>query len=973
MRLIKLNLLFAFVALTTAINAQTVTSSADDGSDGTLRKEIADAAPGSTINFFLVNSVSLNSEITINKNLTFAAPAVGGLTIDAGTNGRAFNITGANVTITGIDFINGLAANGGGIQVSGGTLTLTDCEFTNCIAMGASGSGGAINVTTNAKLVATNCIFTNNRANRAGGAIEVATALSPGLQLTDCTFEGNKAGIAPSTPAPGNGGAVHLTGNVNASITGGIVNNNQAASEGGAFWNGTGTMIIVGTNFTNNLAAGATATEGGGALFNAGGNLNISDLSISNNQATGTNGSGGAILSDLGTLVVNNVVFNANVSKRAGGAIEFNSTAANLLTITDCSFTNNSTSPAPGNGGAIHVTGAGTSNIQGSLFTDNQASLEGGAVWNATGSMTIDDAEFNTNIASGNALNEGGGAVFNAGGTLVVLNSDFDGNKADGTSGSGGAILNDLGSLTVSNSVFNQNIASRAGGAIEENSTDSSNLVLTEVVMTGNIVNGTPGNGGAVHITGNGNSVITAGEFNQNVAPLEGGAVWNGGGEMILDSVEFSGNVASGNGATNGGGAVFNQSGNITISNNTLFEDNLADGTEGSGGALLSKAGAVTISNSQFDGNSANRAGGAIEILEGTVIISHSDLLNNDVNGTAGTPAPGNGGAINVSGAAVVTIDSTNIATNQASIAGGAIYSGIGSTLILNAVWVDQNIAGENGGGIYNNRASLTVTRSAISRNEATAFDGGGLLNNGGVVSVDHSTIAYNQSNLKGGGIMNNDSIVLNAVTIYANETVSNGGGIFTDSVIYFTNSIIAGNASTISQEVEGPMISLGYNLVGTYTDTLITFTSTDSSNASPVLDSLAMNSGFTPTCALDELSIGIDIGNPMDTSYDQRGRAPLGVRDIGAYEFTGQLSINEVTSNDMLVVYPNPASTFVNVRLNNELSGQAIMFDLTGKEVLRANVTGTSVLNVSGLKAGMYLLNVVTTEGNQTSKIQIK
>ena len=69
--------------------------------------------------------------------------------------------------------------------------------------------------------------------------------------------------------------------------------------------------------------------------------------------------------------------------------------------------------------------------------------------------------------------------------------------------------------------------------------------------------------------------------------------------------------------ADNGGGAVFNNGGDLMIMNGTMIANNLATGAAGSGGGLFSTAGSVMISNAMFDSNSAIRAGGAIEIIDG--------------------------------------------------------------------------------------------------------------------------------------------------------------------------------------------------------------------------------------------------------------------------------------------------------------------------------------------------------------------
>lgn len=811
--------------------AQSVTSSADNGTDGTLRKEIADTPPGGTVTVspLVLQAINLDSAITINKTLIITASPLG-TTVDGQGISRLFNITGGQVIFTGFTFQNGLAANGGAIQVANGSLTLANCEFIGNIANDVTnGSGGAIFVSTNASLIATGTTFTDNQANRAGGAIEVNSASATPLLLTNCDFEGNNAGVAPAIAVPGNGGAIHITGSTPATITGGTANNNTAALEGGAFWNGTGVMIVNGTGFNGNTAAGAAANEGGGALFNAGGQLFVRNASIINNMATGTAGSGGGILNDMGVLVVDTTTFTGNTANRAGGAIEENSgTTAGVLTVRGSTMNNNTAGVNPGNGGAVHITGANNSFFLRSAFTGNTAASEGGALWNASGAMVIDSCTISTNSASGDASNKGGGGVFNVSGIVSIVNGS-----------------------------------------------------------------------------------------------------------------EVSGNMAT--------------------------------GISGSGGGLMSKAGTVNIMNSTFDSNGANRAGGAIEIIDGSMIIEMSDLINNDANGSAGTPAPGSGGAIHVTGTmTMVTLDSVNVTGNSAALAGGGLWNQNGSTMNLNNVWVEDNTAGQNGGGIYNTGGMMSIKRSAITNNTATSGTGGGIYNNSGDMMIDYSTISLNTASTNGGGIYNADTMTLNAVTVYMNTATNNGGGVYSGGQTTILSSIFTNNMAALGQELDGTIVSSGYNLVQNDDNTVFTMTTGDTVDVTPLLGALLANDGFAPSHALLQGSVGIDAGNPADTSVDQRNRSIVGVRDMGAFEYTGNLGIKELAKADIFGMYPNPTSSLVNIA--TKTAGTLTIVDINGKEVYRAEVAnGVQTIDASAFQSGMYMVTLQGATSAQTAKLIVR
>lgn len=69
----------------------------------------------------------------------------------------------------------------------------------------------------------------------------------------------------------------------------------------------------------------------------------------------------------------------------------------------------------PGNGGGLHLTGAGEVIIDRSVVVDNSAANEGGGLWSsATGTMIVTDTRIRGNRAPV------GPNVFNDGGTFTI-------------------------------------------------------------------------------------------------------------------------------------------------------------------------------------------------------------------------------------------------------------------------------------------------------------------------------------------------------------------------------------------------------------------------------------------------------------------------------------------------------------------------------------------------------------------------
>ncbi|GAA5484283.1 beta strand repeat-containing protein [Haloferula sargassicola] len=765
-------------------------------------------------------SITLNSELLVTDDVVIDGgvllSVINPTTLDGGGITRHFMIdtssaAGAreDVEIRNFELTDGSAENGGSIYNNGAPLTVSGSVFSENEAIGASGSGGAIFNAAGGTLTVSNSTFSLNVANRAGGAIEDQSGGTSGfdLVLSNVDFTENNAGVAPATAAPGNGGAVHITGSGSIRITGGTADGNLAAAEGGAFWNGSGTMEITDATLTDNVASGAAADNGGGGVFNNGGTLEIQGGVISGNLADGTSGSGGGVFSTEGLVTITDATISANSANRAGGGIELIAGSLHLTDVTlggatdvDGNIAGPSGSANPGNGGGLHVSAEATVMIDGGLVGSNTAAREGGGLWNQAGTtMTLTGgAEVSGNAALGTAADDGGGGIFNNGGSVMINATDgavvIDGNTATEGSGSGGGIQNIAGgTLVVHGATLSNNLANRAGGAIEDASGSTDAVEILNATIEDNAAGISPatpmpGSGGALHVTGNGGITLTASTVSGNRAASEGGGLWNGSGLMTVDGAEITGNTASGADATMGGGGIFNAGGTVMIKNSTMITGNVADGASGSGGGVFNDAGgSVEITNSTLATNTANRAGGAIEDNSGVglgLTLTSVTLSEN----TAGTPAanPGNGGALHISGAGDVMITSSTVSGNDAALEGGGLWNGSG-TMTVSGTTVSGNTASgdaldDGGGGIFNNGGTLTVSASSsITANVAdgTAGSGGGIHNaTGGTVAVSGSSISGNLANRAGGGIEDQSGLTGTAVTLTDVAFDANNAGI---------------------------------------------------------------------------------------------------------------------------------------------------------------------------------------------------
>ncbi len=557
---------------------------------------------------------------------------------NAGINGGGIHVRGTdgirNLNVIGGRISNNTAGNeGGGLwNDAGGTLTVRAGAV---IDNNSAPNGGGI--------------FNDG----AGGVIEISGGASI---LNNTATASHGGGIASE------GGQVTLAGST--------VSGNQAALRGGGLWNSSGAMTIEGTTINGNTASGVAANDGGGGIFNNGGVVNVTGLTtrITNNIADGTSGSGGGILnSSGGTITITDSTISGNSANRAGGGIEDISGAGLGIILTDVSLDNNDAgilgTANPGNGGGLHVTGAGDVSIVSGSVSGNTAAREGGGLWNGSGTMTIDGVTINGNTASGDFPDDGGGGIFNNGGTLMVTGmSEIANNNADGTLGSGGGIFsNSGGTLTVDGqSVIDNNSANRAGGGIE---IAGGTAMFQQTFIRDNDVDGNagppnPGNGGGLHVTGSGMISFTNCIVADNVAANEGGGLWNSSGStMTLSDSQVVANIANSDAPNDGGGGIFNNGGTVNITSAGGFSsinNNGAPGDSGSGGGILSLGGILTVSQTTLENNSATRGGGAIEISNGTGTVTNNNF-------TVGTNTPSELAVDATISDDTVTIDATSV------------------------------------------------------------------------------------------------------------------------------------------------------------------------------------------------------------------------------------------------------------------------------------------------------------------------
>lgn len=352
-----------------------------------------------------------------------------------------------------------------------------------------------------------------------------------------------------------------------------------------------------------------------------------------------------------------------------------------------------------------------------------------------------------------------------------------------------------------------------------------------------------------------GNLTVSASVFRDNVA-AQGGAIVNGstGNLTVLNSQIFNNQSAS------IGGGIYND-GRLAIANTQIVNNQAqADG----GGIYSTATSSAALQATTIQGNIANNDGGGI-YTNGILSVADSAIVNNRANG-------GNGG--------------------------GLLNRGLAS---ITTTTVDGNQANDNGGGI-DNRGTLNLSRSTMSNNLSninggSAGNGGGLFNQD-TATLTNSTISSNRAIAgRGGGVFSLGKLTLSSTTITLNTADIEGGGIYTLTTADIRNTIAAGNSSFTGPDVVGNFAATGPNLIGIQDGSTgfqpSFLVGTRNSPVNPQLGPLADNGGPTKTHLLLPGSRAIDTGdNQAATALDQRGFARIvnGVLDLGAIETTAPL-----------------------------------------------------------------------------------
>ena len=281
------------------------------------------------------------------------------------------------------------------------------------------------------------------------------------------------------------------------------------------------------------------------------------------------------------------------------------------LTIVDSTLKNNH---AKGFGGAICNRSDGELNIIDSTIDCNIAEINGGGIYSPENGLKLINCNVKNNKANDVAIFRNFkylDDLIHSGDKKVVLDSDislYDGEYDKYKEG----IL-----LDVDNLVIDGNGHTVTSGLTRIFYCTGKNITIKNIALR----KGYAEEGGAIWNAGN-LSIIDS-TLNNNYSTHQyrgGGAIYNDGGELNISGSELNKNNAKWS-----GGAIENEdSGELHISKSS-FNGNTAK----FGGAISNNGNELTISNSAIENNSAEE-GGAIRNTVGILKIFNSKILNNE-------------------------------------------------------------------------------------------------------------------------------------------------------------------------------------------------------------------------------------------------------------------------------------------------------------------------------------------------------
>ncbi len=741
--------------------------------------------------------------------------------IAANEGGGLWNGSGT-LTVTGTDIISNVASGpnvddgGGGLFNNGGTVNITGSMISGNVANGPSGSGGGVLNALQGAVTITDSTVSGNISNRAGGGIEVSAGSV--TTLNNVKLDSNNTGV--------NG----VIGNPAASPTTPLLSYFFDGS--GASVVATGSAAAVGNPrllFTDNSGAPADLRGGPGSGVSGA----ASDRAFDNTFSSGiVTASGASNATDFNAI-------DALSAFTLSGWFRLPSTATESIGRQDALIENGTISASDQPGGYRLRGGPAANSGTLELRINRDRSIESSRAYTEIGEYVFFAVSYDGTKTTDNVkFYKGtvGGAV-----TLVdTLTLDA------------GPVLQENIPLSIGVTKTSGLTLNPFNGQLDEIRIDGAAVSIGELEARRFAITGlatsivaNPGNGGGLHISGDGIVRINGGTVTGNLAANEGGGLWNSAsGQLIVDGTTISRNISV------DGGGVYGDGGAVTLLSTTVSGNQATD----SGGGIFTAPDAqpffplLQINDSVIDGNisgamTAGSGGGGI-FAAGSAVLTNTDVINN--RATQGTA---DGGGVFIDTGADFSFTGGIVSGNRAARAGGGIENNMGFFSTDGTDFIN-NFSGVNGGAVHQSSFGFTVIAFGDVIDNQAANEGGGLWNSdggfmsaigvnfgnnsatfggaifgdglGGDLSIDDSTFMGNSANVNGGAIATEGGTLFIATSLFNQNTAAGnapglgGGAIFTAAANQTaTTDLINNNAGMPQGNGGGILFAAG--VTGTY------------------------------------------------------------------------------------------------------------------------------------------------------------
>ena len=388
-------------------------------------------------------------------------------------------------------------------------------------------------------------------------------------------------------------------------------------------------------------------------------------------------------------------------------------------------------------------------------------------IWNsdAPTDVAIKDLTVRNGLAPIGFNKDLGGGIRLNGGSQVTLTSVTV--TKSRTTFAGGVFVWEGSDLTMIDSTISDNQAATHRGALSIEGADSS-ATLTDTDVLGNHANAFIG---GIHVVQGATLTMTGGRIEGNTAAQGSGgmqvndqaiatltgtvvkdnvAVTAGGGITNEGNLTLTGVTMSGNQAPTGA-ALDTWAGTTTV-NDSLIEDNLAEGPDANGVVLVRSSGTLNIEDTTIRGNTANATSangysrGAVTSLGGGLTMNRT-LVHNNESKAVGDLALGGGITLCCGNPTGTSITNSTITGNLAK-EGGGIRSDYGMTLLNVTVADNTSSLAGRADNIVQSQGQVTLKNSLVSGSSGDINCNSNVITQGNNLSSDGTCFPSGGSDL---------------------------------------------------------------------------------------------------------------------------------------------------------------------------------------------------------------------------------